>query len=42
MAQSVNIETIRLKLEGFGSLKKVGASFGQLNRNIKLTPKELN
>jgi len=42
VAQSVNIETIRLKLEGFGSLRKVGASFGQLNKNISLTPKELN
>ena len=42
MAKSVNIETIRLKLEGFGSLKKLDGTFNKLNKNLSLTPTELN
>ena len=42
MAKSVNIEEIRVKVEGVAKLGKLSSSFGKLNKNIGLTPVELN
>ena len=42
MAKSVNIEEIRVKVEGVAKLGKLSSSFGKLNKNIALTPVELN
>ena len=41
MAKSVNIEEIRVKVEGVAKLGKLSSSFGKLNKNIALTPVQL-
>ena len=42
MAQNVNIETIRLKLQDFGKLKSVSGAFNKLNKSLSFTPKQIN
>ena len=42
MAQNVNIETIRLKLQDFGKLKSVSGAFNKLNKSLAFTPKQIN
>ena len=42
MAQNVNIETIRLKLQDFGKLKSVSGAFNKLNKSLGFTPKQIN
>jgi len=42
VAKSVNIEEIRVKVEGVAKLGKLSSTFGKLNKNIGLTPVELN
>lgn len=42
MAQNINIETIRLKLEDFGKLKSVSGAFNKLNKSLAFTPKQIN
>ena len=42
MAQNVNIEEIRLRVEGIQKIGKLSSTFTKLNKNIALTPKELN
>ena len=42
MAQNINIETIRLKLQDFGKLKSVSGAFNKLNKSLAFTPKQIN
>jgi len=42
VAQNVNIETIRLKLQDFGKLKSVSGAFNKLNKSLSFTPKQIN
>ncbi len=42
MAKNVNIEKIIIKVEGVTKLGKLSSTFAKLNKNIGLTPKELN
>lgn len=42
MAKNVNIEKIRVEIEGTSKLTKLSSTFTKLNKNVSLTPKELN
>ena len=42
MAKNVNIEKIVVKIEGITKLGKLSSTFAKLNKNVSLTPKELN
>jgi len=42
VAKNVNIEKIIIKVEGVTKLGKLSSTFAKLNKNIGLTPKELN
>jgi len=42
VAQNINIETIRLKLQDFGKLKSVSGAFNKLNKSLAFTPKQIN
>ena len=42
MAQNINVETIRLKLQDFGKLKSVSGAFNKLNKSLSFTPKQIN
>tara|TARA_R100001463_G_scaffold29609_1_gene67303 strand:+ start:10080 stop:12167 length:2088 start_codon:yes stop_codon:yes gene_type:complete len=42
VAQNINVETIRLKLQDFGKLKSVSGAFNKLNKSLAFTPKQIN
>ena len=42
MAQNINHEIVRLKLEDFGKLKSVSGAFNKLNKSLAFTPKQIN
>ena len=42
MARNINIEKIVVKIDGIASVGKLSSTFAKLNKNIALTPKELN
>ena len=42
MARNINIEKIVLKIDGIASVGKLSSTFVKLNKNIGLTPQELN
>ena len=42
MANNINFETVKFKLEGFGKLKAVGGAFNKLNKSLSFTPKQIN
>ena len=42
MAKNVNIEKIVVKIDGIAKLGKLSSTFAKVNKNVGLTPKELN
>ena len=42
MARNINIEKIRVEIEGTSKLTKLSSTFTKLNKNVALTTKELN